>query len=295
MRDVYIVEAVRSPIGRRRGDLATLHPGDLLGAVQKGALDRRGIDPARIDQVIGGCVSQVGEQSFNIARCGLALAGPAPRGPPDHHRQSVRVQSAGDHARHGSDRLGDGGGGPDLWSRDDDPRPARREHAGGQSPPEVLFRAVRLQLAVRRRTDDRRGVRDHPRGYRQVRPEKPGAGHRGLGCRPLRCRGRPHRGSDRGQGGQPDRRDADREARRRPAPDLAREAGSARAGEGPDTAHGRQLVTGLGWRRGPDSGLRGGRTGGSGSSRALESSPRPSSASIPSPCSRARSRRPRRC
>ena len=68
MRDVYIVEAVRSPIGRRRGDLATLHPGDLLGAVQKGALDRRGIDPARIDQVIGGCVSQVGEQSFNIAR-----------------------------------------------------------------------------------------------------------------------------------------------------------------------------------------------------------------------------------
>jgi acetyl-CoA C-acetyltransferase len=68
MRDVYIVEAVRSPIGRRRGDLATLHPGDLLGLVQKGALDRRGIDPARIDQVIGGCVSQVGEQSFNIAR-----------------------------------------------------------------------------------------------------------------------------------------------------------------------------------------------------------------------------------
>jgi len=68
MRDVYIVEAVRSPIGRRRGDLATLHPGDLLGFVQKGALDRRGIDPARIDQVIGGCVSQVGEQSFNIAR-----------------------------------------------------------------------------------------------------------------------------------------------------------------------------------------------------------------------------------
>jgi acetyl-CoA C-acetyltransferase len=69
MRDVYILEAVRSPSGRRRGDLATLHPGDLLGAVQKGALARRGIDPARIDQVIGGCVSQVGEQSFNIARC----------------------------------------------------------------------------------------------------------------------------------------------------------------------------------------------------------------------------------
>jgi acetyl-CoA C-acetyltransferase len=68
MRDVYIVEAVRSPIGRRRGDLSTLHPGDLLGRVQKGAVDRRKIDPAQIDQVIGGCVSQVGEQSFNITR-----------------------------------------------------------------------------------------------------------------------------------------------------------------------------------------------------------------------------------
>ena len=75
MRDVYIVEAARSPIGRRRGDLATLHPGDLLGVVQKGALEKRGIDPARIDQVIGGCVSQVGEQSFNITRCAWLARG----------------------------------------------------------------------------------------------------------------------------------------------------------------------------------------------------------------------------
>jgi acetyl-CoA C-acetyltransferase len=69
MRDVYIVEAVRSPIGRRGGDLSTLHPADLLGAVLKGALDRRGIDPTQVVQVIGGCVSQVAEQSFNITRC----------------------------------------------------------------------------------------------------------------------------------------------------------------------------------------------------------------------------------
>ena len=69
MRDVFIVEAVRSPIGRRGGDLSTLHPGDLLGAVLKGALERRDIDPTQVSQVIGGCVSQVGEQSFNIARC----------------------------------------------------------------------------------------------------------------------------------------------------------------------------------------------------------------------------------
>ena len=68
MGDVYIVEACRSAIGKRGKGLAGLLPADLLGAVQKGALDRSGIDPAKIDQVIGGCVSQVGEQTFNIAR-----------------------------------------------------------------------------------------------------------------------------------------------------------------------------------------------------------------------------------
>ncbi|MFM7143239.1 MAG: steroid 3-ketoacyl-CoA thiolase [Alphaproteobacteria bacterium] len=68
MREVFIVEAVRSPIGRRKGGLAGLHPADLLGAVQRAAIERSGVDPAAIGQVIGGCVSQVGEQSFNLAR-----------------------------------------------------------------------------------------------------------------------------------------------------------------------------------------------------------------------------------
>ena len=68
MRDVYIIEAARSPIGRRGGDLAAMHPADLLGAVQQGAIERANLDPAGIGQVIGGCVSQVGEQSFDIAR-----------------------------------------------------------------------------------------------------------------------------------------------------------------------------------------------------------------------------------
>jgi acetyl-CoA C-acetyltransferase len=68
MENVYIVEAVRSPIGKRGKGLAGLKPSDLLGAVQKAALERSGIDPAQVGQIIGGCVSQVGEQSFNIAR-----------------------------------------------------------------------------------------------------------------------------------------------------------------------------------------------------------------------------------
>jgi acetyl-CoA C-acetyltransferase len=68
MNDVVIVEAVRSPIGRRKGGLSGLHPADLLGAVQRAAVERAGVDPAAVGQIIGGCVSQVGEQSFNIAR-----------------------------------------------------------------------------------------------------------------------------------------------------------------------------------------------------------------------------------
>ena len=68
MGEVFIVEACRSPIGKRGKGLAGLKPADLLGAVQKGALDRSGLNPEKVDQVIGGCVSQVGEQSFNIAR-----------------------------------------------------------------------------------------------------------------------------------------------------------------------------------------------------------------------------------
>ena len=68
MNDIYIVEAARSAIGKRGKGLAGLMPSDLLGKVQKAALDRAGIDPAKVGQVIGGCVSQINEQSFNIAR-----------------------------------------------------------------------------------------------------------------------------------------------------------------------------------------------------------------------------------
>jgi acetyl-CoA C-acetyltransferase len=73
--DVVVVEAVRSPLGRRNGGLATVHPADLLGSVQRAAVERSGIDPSQIGQVVGGCVSQVGEQTFNIARTAWLSAG----------------------------------------------------------------------------------------------------------------------------------------------------------------------------------------------------------------------------
>ncbi|MEX2254226.1 MAG: steroid 3-ketoacyl-CoA thiolase [Acidimicrobiia bacterium] len=73
--DVVIVSAVRSPLGKRNGGLATVHPADLLGAVQREAVDRAGVAPEVIGQVVGGCVSQTGEQTFDIARTAWLAAG----------------------------------------------------------------------------------------------------------------------------------------------------------------------------------------------------------------------------
>ncbi|HET9612342.1 MAG TPA: steroid 3-ketoacyl-CoA thiolase [Acidimicrobiales bacterium] len=75
MSEVVIVEAVRSPIGRRNGGLATVHPADLLAGVLRELVNRSGIDPAEVGQVVTGCVSQVGEQSFNIGRTAWLSAG----------------------------------------------------------------------------------------------------------------------------------------------------------------------------------------------------------------------------
>ncbi|MDN5914942.1 MAG: acetyl-CoA C-acyltransferase [Pseudonocardia sp.] len=75
MRDAVIVEAVRSPVGKRKGGLAGTHPVDLSAHVLKSLVERSGIDPAEIEDVIWGCVSQVGEQTFDIARNSALAAG----------------------------------------------------------------------------------------------------------------------------------------------------------------------------------------------------------------------------
>jgi len=74
-RNVVIVDAVRTPIGRRGGGLSSVHPVELLSQVQSALIERTGIDPHEVGQVIGGCVSQVGEQSFNVARTAWLAAG----------------------------------------------------------------------------------------------------------------------------------------------------------------------------------------------------------------------------
>lgn len=70
-----IIEAVRTPIGRRRGWLSGLHPAVLLGAVQTEVIRRAGLDANLVDQVIGGCVTQAGEQSNNMVRRAWMHAG----------------------------------------------------------------------------------------------------------------------------------------------------------------------------------------------------------------------------
>ncbi|HEX8382722.1 MAG TPA: acetyl-CoA C-acetyltransferase [Sphingomonas sp.] len=68
MAEAYIVEAVRTAGGRRGGRLAGWHPSDMAGAVLNAIVDRTGMDPAAVEDVIMGCVSQGGEQSFQIGR-----------------------------------------------------------------------------------------------------------------------------------------------------------------------------------------------------------------------------------
>jgi acetyl-CoA C-acetyltransferase len=75
MGTAVIVEAVRTPIGKRGGTLAGLHPVELLGGIQTALLDRAGIPPAEVEQVAGGCVTQAGEQSNNVTRTAWLHAG----------------------------------------------------------------------------------------------------------------------------------------------------------------------------------------------------------------------------
>ncbi|PRY30496.1 thiolase family protein [Pseudosporangium ferrugineum] len=75
MRDAVIIGAVRTPIGRRQGAMSRLHPVDLAAHVLEGLRARVGFDPADVDDVVWGCVSQVGEQALNIGRNAVLAAG----------------------------------------------------------------------------------------------------------------------------------------------------------------------------------------------------------------------------
>ncbi|MDY6999070.1 MAG: thiolase family protein [Actinomycetota bacterium] len=75
MRETVIVEAVRTPVGKRNGGLSDMHAADLSAVVLNALVERAGIDPDIVDDVVWGCVSQVGDQSSNIGRYSVLAAG----------------------------------------------------------------------------------------------------------------------------------------------------------------------------------------------------------------------------
>jgi acetyl-CoA acetyltransferase family protein len=75
IREAVIVDTVRTPIGKRKGALAGWHPSDLLAFTLQRLIERTGIDPERVDDVIGGCVTQAGEQGCNVTRNSWVAAG----------------------------------------------------------------------------------------------------------------------------------------------------------------------------------------------------------------------------
>src|SRR5256712_6477384 len=75
VKEAFVVEAVRTPVGKHGGSLASVRPDDLAAVPIKAVIERSGIDPASIDDVILGCANQAGEDNRNVARMALLLAG----------------------------------------------------------------------------------------------------------------------------------------------------------------------------------------------------------------------------
>src|SRR5207237_8917163 len=75
VREPVIVDVVRTAFGKRNGALRNWHPTDLLGFALKGLVDRTGVDPEIVDDVVGGCITQPGEQGCNVTRNGWGAPG----------------------------------------------------------------------------------------------------------------------------------------------------------------------------------------------------------------------------
>ena len=75
MRTAFIIDGLRTPIGKRGGSLKGIHAVDILGLVIEKLLDRNAVDPDEVDDVIAGCVSQLGEQTGNVGRNAALAAG----------------------------------------------------------------------------------------------------------------------------------------------------------------------------------------------------------------------------
>ena len=95
MPEAYIVDAVRTPVGKRGGGLAAVHPADLGAHVLRALVERTDLDPPAVEDVFFGCVDALGPQAGDIARTVLARRRATRGGARHHHRPPVRLVAAG--------------------------------------------------------------------------------------------------------------------------------------------------------------------------------------------------------
>ena len=94
-REAYIVDAIRTPVGKRGGGLSAAHPADLGAHVLQALVERSDLDPLAVEDVVFGCVDAIGPQAGNIARTCWLAAGLPEDDPGRHDRPAVRLVAAG--------------------------------------------------------------------------------------------------------------------------------------------------------------------------------------------------------
>ena len=200
MAEAYIIDAVRSPVGRRGGALAGIHPAD-LGAHSIGALmDRVDVDPGAVDDVVFGCVDTIGPQAGDIARTCWLVAGLPDEVPGHDRRSSMRLVATSRALRRASRDVGHRrpGRGGRRAEHERDPDQCRNAGRRAVRLREPVRRITRVgspvrdagSVAVPRRRDDRREVGHHARRHGGVRSRvaRPRAARPSRG--PLRSRDR---------------------------------------------------------------------------------------------------------
>ncbi len=144
LREAWIVEAVRTPVGRYGGALASVRPDDLAAIAIKAVVERSGIEPGLIEDVILGCANQAGEDNRNVARMALLLAGL----PVEVAGQTVnRLCGSGLQAINAAAHA--------IGADDGDVFVAGGGGGGGRAPPFGAPRTVRMGTASARRTSGR--------------------------------------------------------------------------------------------------------------------------------------------
>ena len=198
MAQPVIIEAVRTPIGKRNGWLSGLRAPDILGAAQVEVVKRAGIDAGSVEQIVGGCVTQAGEQGFNVTRTAWLLAGL----PYDVAATTVDCQcGSSQQANHFVNNLIAAGAvdtaigcGVETMSRI--PLGANASAPGvGRAIPDDL--PYDMPEPVQRGRADRQEARHHPRGRRRLRVRVAAEGRPGTSRGPFRPRDLRRRGADR--------------------------------------------------------------------------------------------------